>query len=242
MSDQFPSDVLLEDAGRRKNLIQNFFELHHRRKRDIGVAKGEKAKLEFYRKSLAELGEHLELCIDLGCRGGAITQGLLPFGNWLGVDIDRNAIEMANSKGIPCIETDISVSLEFRADTFDAVCMTEVLEHLPYPSVTLSEIWRILKKNPKSVFFGSVPLDYHLRRRIQVLRGRKISKDPTHLRSFSFKDIKELLEGYFETVEYHPVSGMKLKFPFLSWNHFVHDIAWFAKGPKINPEYFIIQI
>jgi hypothetical protein len=80
---------------------------------------------------------------------------------------------------------DISTAIDFRDECVDAVCLTEVLEHLPYPSVTLYEIWRILRKDVKSVFFGSVPLDYHLHRRIAVARGKRLTGDPTHLHSFS---------------------------------------------------------
>jgi SAM-dependent methyltransferase len=236
MKDGFPLDLLLPaGVDRRKMLVQKYYEHHHSSKRDISSAKGEKQKLEFYTHCLERHGIYVDLGIDLGCRGGAITQGLLPYGNWVGVDIDRNAIEMANARGIPCIESDISIALDFRDESFNAVCMTEVLEHLPYPSITLSEIWRILRKDASAVFLGSVPLDYHLHRRYQVFRGKRLSKDPTHLRSFSCGEIKYLLNHYFDHVIFVPLSGMKVRYPWLGWNHFVSDIAWFAQGPKKDP-------
>jgi len=236
MLTSFPRDLMLDSSERHHELVQIFYEHHHQSKRDISLAKGEKTKLGFYKEKLEGSGQFFDLCIDFGCRGGTITQGLMPYGNWVGVDIDRNAIELAESRGIPCVESDISVSLDFRDESFDAICMTEVLEHLPYPSITLAEIWRVIKKNSQSVFLGSIPLDYHIRRRWQVMQGKKLSKDPTHLRSFSFQDIQTLLNSYFESVTFFPVRGLKVKYPLLSWNHFVTDVAWFANKPKQKPE------
>ncbi|MCW8893021.1 MAG: class I SAM-dependent methyltransferase [Deltaproteobacteria bacterium] len=242
MLTSFPRELLLNSPERRHELVQKFYEHHHQSKRDISLAKGEKIKLDFYKNQLEEHGHFFDLCIDFGCRGGTITQGLMSFGNWVGVDIDRNAIELAESRGIPCVESDISVSLDFKDESFDAICMTEVLEHLPYPSITLAEVWRVIKKNPKSVFLGSIPLDYHFRRRWQVMRGKGVSKDPTHLRSFSFQDIQTLLNSYFESVTFFPVRGLKVKYPLLSWNHFVSDVAWFAKAPRPKPQNYYLKL
>lgn len=227
----FPESLVLNEPHRRKQLTQLFYEQHHARK-DITTAKQDQLKLSFYKDQLTHNKVNIELGIDLGCRGGALTKSLQDCGNWVGVDIDRNAIQLANEQGIPCIEMDISTAIDLKSDSFDAVCLTEVLEHLPYPSVTIHEVWRILKKSESSVFIGSVPIDYNLKRRFSVMRGKRLTKDPTHLRSFSYNELKTLLGHYFETVEFKATRGMKTKYDFLSWNHFVRDIAWMAKSPK----------
>ena len=230
----FPAHLLLNRPERRKQLIQAYYEAHHTKSRDISQAKDEKRKVEFFRGKLTQHRIRIENGADLGCRGGAITKHLCAFGNWFGVDLDRNAIELANASGIPCLEMDISTAIDLKDDCVDAVCLTEVLEHLPYPSVTVHEIWRILKKSTKSVFFGTVPLDYNLHRRLAVARGKRLTGDPTHLHSFSYAELKALLDSHFEEVEFEPMRGTKTRYPWLSWDHFVRDIAWFAKGPREN--------
>ncbi|MCX6838252.1 MAG: class I SAM-dependent methyltransferase [Verrucomicrobia bacterium] len=228
----FPDHILLHAPQRRAQLIQAFYEAHHKNNRDISQAKDDRKKLAFYCQQLEQHHIHVRQGIDLGCRGGALTRELVKFGPWLGVDLDRNAIALANANGIPCIEMDISTAIDIKDESVDAVCMTEVLEHLPYPSVTVYEIWRILEKKETSVFMGSVPLDYHLHRRYAVWRGKRLTSDPTHLRSFSYNELKMLLEHYFAHVEFAPMRGTKVRYPWLSWNHFVRDIAWVARGPR----------
>ena len=114
------------------------------------------------------------------------------------------------------------------------MCLTEVLEHLPYPEVTVSEVHRILRGNPTSCFFGSVPLDYHLHRRMAVLRGKRLTDDPTHLRSFSFTELRTLLLKYFDNVEFEPLRGTKRRHRWLSSRLFIRDVAWFATGPRTD--------
>lgn len=227
----FPEHLLLNQPGRRQKLIQTFYEAHHKN-RNLEQAKDDEKKLAFFLRSIVDHQVKIGLGIDIGCRGGVLTRRLSEHGRWVGLDIDRNAIAMANAAGIPCAEMDVSTAIDLVDDCADAVCLTEVLEHLPYPSVTLHEIWRILKKQPQSVFFGSVPIDYHLHRRIAVMRGKRLTFDPTHLRSFSFSELKALLEHYFEHVEFAAMRGTKTRHPWLSWQHFVRDIAWFARGPR----------
>jgi hypothetical protein len=112
--------------------------------------------------------------------------------------------------------------------------MTEVLEHLPYPSITVREVHRILKKKPASAYVGSAPLDYHLHRRWKVLRGKRLSGEQTHVHHFSFTELDRLLRFYFEKVEYLPLSGTAARHPKLNlpYNLFARDIAWAASSPR----------
>jgi len=118
----------------------------------------------------------------------------------------------------------LNEELPFQNDSFDTVVMAEVLEHLPYPRITLSEISRILKKDGK--FIGNIPLAYHLKDRIQIIRGRKllISGDPTHLQFFSYNDVLNLLSDFFHVGEIMVLKGGKKanRFPKL----FARNIAF----------------
>ena len=127
----FPTHLLLDQPERRKQLIQSYYEAHHSKNRDISQAKDDKKKLEFFRSKLTQYTIRIENGADLGCRGGAITKHLCAFGDWFGVDLDRNAIDLANVSGIPCLEMDISTAIDLKDACLDAVCLTEVLEHLP---------------------------------------------------------------------------------------------------------------
>jgi len=226
----------LHDPERRKALIQQVYEEHHgKHSSKYDVAVDGARKIDFFRTMLKQLGVPSDaLGVDLGCRGAVVTRELLDLAQWCGVDIDREAIARANAAGVPCVESDISTSLDFVDSAFDLVMMTEVMEHLPYPTVTVREVHRILKKSG-GIFLGSVPLEYNLNRRWRVARGKRLEHDPTHLHQFSFKELDALLRQYFEEVAYQPLRGLPVKFPQLkcrSYNLWVRDIAWVAWKPK----------
>ena len=113
------------------------------------------------------------------------------------------------------MKVDLNQSLPFKDNSFDVVVMAEVLEHLPYPNITLGEIKRVLKTNGK--FIGNLPLAYHLKDRWQIIRGRKllISGDPTHLQFLSYEDVKKLLSIFFNIDEITILKGgiLSNKFP-----------------------------
>lgn len=227
----FPEDLRMGKPGRSADLLRAFYESHHQN-RNYGLAKDDQKKLQFFRAQLDRLGMKVDPGVDLGCRGAVLTQELLVYGRWFGLDIDTVAIGLAQEKGVPCLHSDFSISIDLQDACVDAVLMTEVLEHLPYPSITLGEVHRILKPGAHSCFMGTVPIDYHLHRRWAVLRGKRLTMDPTHLHSFSFHELRTMLEHFFEEVTFETMRGTKRRISWLSWNHFVRDVAWFARGPK----------
>jgi SAM-dependent methyltransferase len=235
---QFPRRLRLYDPNRHSLLIQEYYEQHHDN-RCLSLSKDDEKKVSFFKEFLMSHPPKIgSIGIDLGCRGGIITKQLKNYLFWVGVDIDRDAIQLANDNGIPCIEMNFSIAIDIVDKAFDIVMMTDVLEHLPYPPITVKEIHRILKKGSDSgYFFGSVPLDYHLHRRFSVMRGRRLEGDPTHIHSFSFNELDKLLRHYFECVEYRPLRGTAARHPNwrLPYQHFVRDIAWVAWQPRIEP-------
>ena len=130
------------------------------------------------------------------------------------------------------MQIDLNKSLPFQDNSFDVVVMAEVLEHLPYPTITLSEINRVLKINGQ--FIGNVPLAYHLKDRWQIIRGRKllISGDPTHLQFLSYEDAQKLISNFFNLEEISILKGgiLSNKFP----KAFARNIAFrcIKKNPK----------
>jgi len=238
----FPEELLLHEPGRGGRLIQEFYEQYHEGKRSAEAASQRKGrhddvKAAFYRKHLqARSHDSRSIGLDVGCRVGGMIK-LVGTIHWLGVDIDPQALAVTRKAGIPCTEMDFTSSLGFRDESVDAIMMTDVLEHLPYPSIVVREVHRVLKRKPDSVFLGSVPLDYHLHRRWKVLRGKRLSGEQTHIHHFSFHELDRLLRFYFEIVDYLPLSGTAARYSALRlpYHLFVRDIAWAAVSPKTNP-------
>lgn len=234
-----PDDLMLDEPQRGARLIREFYERYHERLSEDGLygevdAPYDARQADFFRRALSAHG-HGEgsLGLDVGCRGGGMIRAVGMI-RWMGADADRKALEVARGTGIPCAEMDFTAAINFRDETLDVVMMTAVLEHLPYPVITVGEVHRVLKKRPGSLFVGMVPLDYHLHRRWKVMRGKRLSGDQTHVHHFSYWELDELLRFFFEEVEYLPLSGTAARHPWLPYRHFVRDIAWAASGPKTS--------
>jgi len=189
-----------------KSLTQSYYESHH--------IDGKRLRQSFLESERGNLFSNWigidKRILDLGGRDGTLTKYFIDNNNVIIGDIDENALAYAEKTY--CIETKIinlNESLPFPDNSFDVVVMAEVLEHLPYPLITLSEIKRVLKTNGE--FIGNVPLAYHLKDRLQILRGRKllISGDPTHLQFLSYEDVYELLSVFFDIKEIDILKGGK---------------------------------
>ena len=191
-----------------KNLIKSFYEKHH-----FDGNRLQQSFLEEERGALFSkwIGENKKV-LDLGGRDGTLTKYYCNNNQVTIGDIDEKALNYA--KDNYDVETEIinlNEILPFPDNSFDTVVMAEVIEHLPYPMITLGEINRVLKKNGQ--FIGNLPLAYHLKDRIQILRGRKlmISGDPTHLQFFTYQDVKKLLSVFFTINKIEVLKGGKKK-------------------------------
>ncbi len=188
------------------DLLKKFYSEHH--------IKGKRLRQSFMEKERSLifsnwLGQGKKI-IDLGCRDGNLTRHFTEGNQVIGGDIDSAALEYASKHyGFKTLQVDLNTVLPIEDDSFDAVIMAEILEHLPYPDITLQEVSRILK--PKGKFIGNVPLAYHLKDRYQVLRGKKlfVGSDPTHLKYFSYDDLLSLLAKYFTVEEIKVLKGRK---------------------------------
>jgi len=195
-------------SGNEKSLIQSFYEKHH--------VTGNRLRQSFLEKERGELfsgwiGANKKV-LDLGGRDGTLTRYFCDKNKVTIGDIDEQALSYAKENyGVETEVINLNEVLPFPDNSFDIVVMAEVLEHLPYPRITLSEIKRVLKQEGK--FIGNLPLAYHLKDRYQILRGKKlvISGDPTHLQFLSYEDVKELLSGFFEIQEIETLKGGKKK-------------------------------
>ena len=93
--------------------------------------------------------------LDIGCRDGGLRAFLPPGVRYQGLDI---APEFAAPD---ILIQDISGGLPFPDGAFDYVFCIDVLEHVPHPFFTLSEIHRVLGRH--GVLVLSVPNPYHVK-------------------------------------------------------------------------------
>lgn len=142
--------------------------------------------------------------LDIGCRNGALTKHFLKGNTILGVDIDKDALEIAKTLGIDTKVVDLNGDWELE-DTYDVVVATEIIEHLYFPKQVVEKIRNVLK--PKGKLIGSVPNAFNLKNRVRLFLGKKRFtplEDPTHINHFTFKELKEVLESQFAHVEITP--------------------------------------
>jgi len=195
-----------------KNSVQTFYETHHKNGQRLHQSFLENKRGLLFSKWI---GQNKKV-LDLGGRDGTLTKHFIKKNNVTLGDIDENALSFAQKNyQIETIKVDLNQSLPFPDNSFDVVVMAEVMEHLPYPLITLSEIKRVLRENGR--FIGNLPLAYHLKDRWQIIRGRKllISGDPTHLQFLSYEDVQKLISNFFKIEEIVILKGGKLsrKFP-----------------------------
>lgn len=165
---------------------------------------------------------NIETFIDLGCYDGKLTTLVAKEAKAkevYGVDIDKEALEKASSKGINTYIGDLNISkLPFADNYFDMILCAGVLEYLINPDNLLREVYRVLK--PEKYFI--LQIFYNLgnwTNRFALLLGyqlhgcfvstefpyagifsrKRLESAPAQflgnpLRAFTLRAIKELLE------------------------------------------------
>jgi SAM-dependent methyltransferase len=166
------------------------YEDHHRERRDRGDFVFVPERIPFFQEAIGR-GKRV---LDLGCRSGAFTRHFLAGNEVVGLDVDRAALATAADLGIETVVADVEEPLPLPDESFDAVVVGELLEHLRFPDALVAETRRVLR--PGGVLVGSVPNAYRIQSRLRFLLGRAPEDDPTHLHMFSARDVRELLAGF----------------------------------------------
>jgi len=87
--------------------------------------------------------------LDIGCAEGQYVISMAKNGCFsIGIDISLPKVKRAKERNIEKTKFLLADAedLPFKANSFDSVLMTELLEHLPYPLRALSEAKRVSKK------------------------------------------------------------------------------------------------
>lgn len=130
--------------------------------------------------------------LDVGCWDGSFSQ-FLDKVEYVGVDINRQALEQARLKGLDVIMASCD-HLPIKNEAFDVCSMIEVIEHLYFSEKALREVHRILKKD--GILLLATPNFVNFIDRINMLLGKHPIAGTTHqhIRFFTWETLNALLE------------------------------------------------
>ena len=211
-------EVESEKPDRDIRILADFYSKHHLNGNRRNQSVSEEKRSQLFKEWMGKNNKVL----DMGCRDGILTRHFIEHNEVTGLDIDKQALEACRENlKIEIKWADFSLQVPIPTSSFDVVVAGEVIEHLPYPEITIAEISRILK--PEGLFIGSVPNSYHLKNRLRVLKGRLIDYDQTHLRAYNVMLLRQYLEKEFVIEELTSCRG---KSAFLSVSWFGRDLVW----------------
>jgi 2-polyprenyl-3-methyl-5-hydroxy-6-metoxy-1,4-benzoquinol methylase len=138
--------------------------------------------------------------LDVGCGEGVLTEqwaDRLDGGRIVGIDLDDDKLRAEwETRRRPNLEYRVeeATSLSFRDGEFDVATAIEVLEHVPEPDATLSEMARVAER----WLLVSVPRE-PIWRMLNMARGayvRDLGNTPGHLNHWSKVSFVSLLSRY----------------------------------------------
>jgi 2-polyprenyl-3-methyl-5-hydroxy-6-metoxy-1,4-benzoquinol methylase len=100
-----------------------------------------------YLEKLMALGGRQESLLEVGCGNGFFLEEALDRGYRVikGVEPSTSAIDAASERVRPHLVQDVMRPDLFAEGEFDAICMFQVLDHLPDPGTVLDACWRALR-------------------------------------------------------------------------------------------------
>ena len=118
-----------------------------------------------------------EKVLDVGCSTGNLLS--IDPKNMVGVDVDKDAIEVARKRGLNAVWQKDPMKLPFKDNSFENVHCKHVLEHLPSPFAFTKEIFRVLKPKGRLVLLTDK-------------YAEKFWDDYTHVRPYTKKSLTQL--------------------------------------------------
>jgi 2-polyprenyl-3-methyl-5-hydroxy-6-metoxy-1,4-benzoquinol methylase len=188
--------------------------------------------------------------LEIGCGEGGTGYLALKEGRcrtYCGVELMPSAAEKAKQRITEVVIGNIEeIGLPWASDSFDALILSEVLEHLVDPWALLKKMWPLLK--PGGMVFASSPNVSNHRIIRMLLRGEwNLTEmgvmDKTHLRWFTPHSYQAMFESCGYVVDsVGPGGTLSLKAKLLSaltlgWlrNFFIMQIDLRAHRPELRP-------
>jgi ubiquinone/menaquinone biosynthesis C-methylase UbiE len=198
--------------------------------------------------------------LEIGCGKGRISRILKRHDSWIyGIDISEKLLQDAK-KICPFhfIKAE-AYRVPFRDDTFDAVVLLEVIEHIPNLDNALTEMVRVLKKSGRLIIVDRNKFSLNNRRflvpNLIIKRYHELKNEWMYPRTFPYREIwfspskvMQKLERYFKEAEYDYIlsDGEKEK-----WWHLIfrfipesrHFVLWsgidkFSNTNELMKEYY----
>jgi len=156
--------------------------------------------------------------LDVGCGYGKfmiLLKNKFPSMSLYGVDYSKLEVAKAKKKSLNVCRADLEKGLKFKSSSFDMIFAGEIIEHLYNPDFFLEESGRVLKKGGfllittpnlcswfnRIVFpLGVQPLFLEPSTKSKIVgagflgRFKKESQPVGHVRIFTFKALKDMLE------------------------------------------------
>jgi SAM-dependent methyltransferase len=135
--------------------------------------------------------------LDVGCGVGGNIDLLQSRGHTaVGVTLSEAEAAICTGRGFECVIADVSETMPFEEQTFDAVILSHILEHLPWPDQALNRIARVVR--PGGSVYVALPNVLHVAQRLKFLAGdfrytETGLMDRTHLRFYDFESARALL-------------------------------------------------
>lgn len=130
--------------------------------------------------------------LDIGCGGGAMLKRMHELGWHVeGVDFDGEAVRIARARGLKVHLGSIEEQ-KFLPESFDALTMSHVIEHVPDPVALLRECYRILKPGGHAVVV--TPNSRSRGHRLYAANWRGL-EPPRHLHIFAAGSLKAAIRA-----------------------------------------------
>jgi 2-polyprenyl-3-methyl-5-hydroxy-6-metoxy-1,4-benzoquinol methylase len=145
--------------------------------------------------------------LDVGCGYATTSQRLRALGNRVtGIESSGEALKVASRRLDEVIAADLQDVAAIGDRRFDCIVFADVLEHLPWPAEVLETYLRFLA--PKGTVMVSLPNVGLWSVRLSLMSGRFDYGDTgvldrTHLRFFTRKSARRLIEEAGLTIERH---------------------------------------
>ena len=179
--------------------------------RDLGIKSHEYRVARFGVERVGLMTRHLRVgrprYLDVGCSTGFVVEAARDAG-WhaSGIDLNPSAIEFGYGRGLD-VRTVALEDAGFVAETFDAVSLFDVLEHLLDPVRTLRACGRLLK--PDGIVLLYVP-NYDSASRLLMGRDAHFIWPTHHLNYYTPVTISDLMEREGLSTEYVATEGLDI--------------------------------